>query len=432
MCGNCGGSAYAGCTDEEACNYDPEAGCDDDSCLYNDVCGNCGGTAYAGCTDATACNYDPQAGCEDGSCDYEECAGCTDSSACNFLPNATISDDSCLYDDVCGNCGGTAYAGCTNETACNYDPQAGCDDGSCEFDTCAGCTDAQACNFNAEATISDDSCTYPETFFDCEGNCINDANDDGICDELEVIGCMNPTACNYDLNANVASDDCEFADAFYDCEGNCINDVNENGVCDELEVEGCTDENAVNFNPDATVDDGSCFENCVMPDVTLTANPCNDRGFTVWIEVADLGMGDWLLTNDVSDQEVTVSEVGGWMTPTFGPEDVVTFTLTSTSAATCILTAEPIGCTASLEEQDVLDFEIFPNPTSDSFKLRTPSDRQVEITIFDLTGKVVYNSNLNTNSQGTEISTGNLATGTYMVQIRSDFEIATRRLMIQR
>jgi hypothetical protein len=243
---------------------------------------------------------------------------------------------------------------------------------------------------------------------------------------------MNPTACNYDPNANVQSDDCEFADDFYDCDGNCLNDANENGICDELDVEGCTDENAVNFNPNATVDDGSCLESCIMPTVSFTANPCNDRGFTVWIDVTDLGMGTWVLSNDANDAVVLVSEVGGWMTSTFGPEEVVTFTLTAENAPACQVVAEPIGCTASLEEQAALDFEIYPNPTSDSFRLRTPSDRQVEITIFDLTGKVVYTSNLNTNHQGTEISTGHLATGTYMVQIRSDFEIATRRLMIQR
>ena len=52
-----------------------------------------------------------------------------------------------------------------------------------------GCTDENACNFNLESIIEDGSCTYSETYFDCNGYCINDIDGDGICDELEVVGC---------------------------------------------------------------------------------------------------------------------------------------------------------------------------------------------------------------------------------------------------
>ena len=64
-----------------------------------------------------------------------------------------------------------------------------------------GCTDEEACNF-VECAIQDDgSCTYPEDLygaphFDCEGNCLNDADGDGICDEDEP--CTDPSACDYD------------------------------------------------------------------------------------------------------------------------------------------------------------------------------------------------------------------------------------------
>ena len=144
-----------------ACNYDAEAGCDDGSCLFNDVCGNCGGEAYAACIDVAACNYDAGAGCDDGSC---------------------------LYVDACGNCGGNAYAGCTDEDACNYDAGASCDDGSC----------------------------IPEPeFYDCDGVCKVDVDMDGICDDVDTCvgafdacgvcngdgslcaGCTDPNACNY-------------------------------------------------------------------------------------------------------------------------------------------------------------------------------------------------------------------------------------------
>ena len=38
----------------------------------------------------------------------ESIYGCTDSNACNYNPEANINDDSCLYDDCNGECGGDA------------------------------------------------------------------------------------------------------------------------------------------------------------------------------------------------------------------------------------------------------------------------------------------------------------------------------------
>ena len=59
-----------GCTNEDACNYDPEANVDDGSCLELDACGECGGEGVAGCTAPEACNYNPIASCDDGGCVY--------------------------------------------------------------------------------------------------------------------------------------------------------------------------------------------------------------------------------------------------------------------------------------------------------------------------------------------------------------------------
>lgn len=68
-------SEEPGCTNENACNYDPEANVDDGSCLELDACGVCGGEGVAGCTAAEACNFNPVATCDDGSCDYCSCVG---------------------------------------------------------------------------------------------------------------------------------------------------------------------------------------------------------------------------------------------------------------------------------------------------------------------------------------------------------------------
>ena len=116
-----------------------------------------------------------------------------------------------------------------------------------------GCHDASACNFDAEATDEDGSCTYAEEFYDCDGNCLNDADGDYVCDENEIAGCINPNACNY-VDPSIVTDleTCVFAESGYDCDGNCLNDADGDGVCDEFEVEGCLDPVACNYNPDTT------------------------------------------------------------------------------------------------------------------------------------------------------------------------------------
>lgn len=47
-----------------------------------------------GCLDPTACNFAPEANCDDGSCIP---SGCMDSAACNFLPTAGCPGDACLF-----------------------------------------------------------------------------------------------------------------------------------------------------------------------------------------------------------------------------------------------------------------------------------------------------------------------------------------------
>ncbi len=66
--------AVDGCTDATACNYDSAANVEDGSCDYGntdcpDPC-----NVVMGCTDMTACNFDSAANCDNASCEYESCA----------------------------------------------------------------------------------------------------------------------------------------------------------------------------------------------------------------------------------------------------------------------------------------------------------------------------------------------------------------------
>jgi len=73
-----------GCKDSTACNYEPDALIEDDSCIYSDGKFDCDGT----------CIEDEDG---DGVCDVDEISGCTSIHACNYDPQATDEDDSCEY-----------------------------------------------------------------------------------------------------------------------------------------------------------------------------------------------------------------------------------------------------------------------------------------------------------------------------------------------
>jgi len=218
-----------GCIDPTACNYKEAALEDDSSCFYKDSdCGIC--SPALGCTNAAARNFNPQANCDDGSCiidpsvdrifvdypvlnsivDFSNCTnqkitayknvsgylifeietalhrvtydedgnfickyetdyevpcsynsnvqisqilstwtcpnrqsimGCTDATACNYNPKAVVDDSSCFYKSANNNCLGLCYPfprwagfGCTDVKATNYSPTSACDDGSCIYE----------------------------------------------------------------------------------------------------------------------------------------------------------------------------------------------------------------------------------------------------------------------------------------------------------
>ena len=161
-------------------------------------------------------------------------------------PRAQLRSFSATLDD--GSC---EIPGCTIVGACNYDATANVDDGSCDFFSClpSGCLNQNACNYDPSAIINDGSCTFPDSGYDCDGNCLLDTDGDGVCDPNEVEGCTDADALNYEADAT-------------DDDGSCI-----------AAVEGCQDPTACNYNPAANVDDDSCeFTSCAG---CLSPSACN-------------------------------------------------------------------------------------------------------------------------------------------------------------
>ena len=245
--GICADDEVEGCTDELACNFNPLATDEDESCISPEtVCGE----LYLDCE--CICLNDVDG---DGVCDEIEILGCSDTDACNYFEDTTEEDGSCEYESCLG---------CMYEFACNYDPEATiANNETCQFGTCPGCTDPSACNYNPTVNEEDGSCTYDAWNFDCDGNCIWPFQ--GFFPGCGEEGCIDPIACNYNVNASFSNESCDYS---------CL-------------VNGCSDALACNFDASVELDDGSCDYSCLL-------NGCTDVLACNYDQVAEWNDGTCL------------------------------------------------------------------------------------------------------------------------------------------
>lgn len=247
----CDGDEIDGCTDQLACNTDPDATDNDGSCEYAVQYRDCHVPNNGACVDGLChgvCLHDIDG---DDVCDEQEIQGCTLTEACNFNADAT---DNLM--EVCD----LPDLGLTCDGQCISDSDG---DGVCDELEVPGCTMADACNWDADATELDvQACNFPPVHLDCDGNCLDDEDDDGVCDQNEVFGCdgrVHPTACNKDADSTQDDGSCSFAPQYRDCDSVCLNDADGDLICDENEEMGCQDHLSCTYNADATDhDDGLC------------------------------------------------------------------------------------------------------------------------------------------------------------------------------
>jgi hypothetical protein len=245
QCGVCGGDGTSclGCTDDIACNYDPNATIDDGSCNDPDVCGGCTGTG----------NTETGPGIPDGDCDCDDnqldlcgiCGGSvtvdpstnnTPGEPCNCVGDNGFNDGNPLVNDICGVCNGPGAI---------YECNNGCDtfpDGACD---CAGST-ADECGVCGGPGI-------PITECDCDGTLIDDCDDCGggvsieapwqpaytgeACENLEgTVGCNYWDECGVCGGNGIPEGNC-------DCAGNVLDSC---GICGGGGEEGVLD-NAGNY-----------------------------------------------------------------------------------------------------------------------------------------------------------------------------------------
>ena len=140
---------------------------------------NCDGTidgeellTVLGCTDSEACNFNPDANTDDGSCLYPE-SGLDCDGNCILGLDCEGTCGGSVVEDQCGICGGdgTTCLGCTDPAAPNYDETATIDDGSCEAAVCLG-------DLNGDGLISVADILVVLGEFGCVQLCVADVNGD--------------------------------------------------------------------------------------------------------------------------------------------------------------------------------------------------------------------------------------------------------------
>ncbi|MBT6216894.1 MAG: hypothetical protein HOI42_09025, partial [Candidatus Marinimicrobia bacterium] len=247
-----------GCTDDSACNYNPDANIEDGSCLYDDCFGECGGDAVVDCEDVCG-----------GSAYEDDCGVCDDDS----------SNDNADMDD-CGVCGGNdECVGCMDPEALNYDQNASIDCGEecCEYPTGTPWTlpnqsTAQAFYFFSAATIDAESIVEDEDWIGLFSGdiCVGAAIWEGPFTMVLAMGYDN---FEYSLGYLADGEIPDFR--IYDGSDSMEYDGEVIGVTpgtefhnlaqifiDELAAYtvqlGCMDPNACNYDENATEDDDSC------------------------------------------------------------------------------------------------------------------------------------------------------------------------------
>ena len=117
---------------------------------------------------------------------------------------------------------------------------------------------------------------------------------------------------------------------------------------------------------------------------------------------------------------------------TFGVGDFnlgQTGTLNSWYVEVCEITVTPL----SLDEFDLDSFSVFPNPNSGEFtvKLNTKSNNNINISVYDIRGRQIFDNIYTNNSNFNEvINLNNVQSGLYILKVSDGDRSGTKKIIV--
>ena len=89
-----------------------------------------------------------------------------------------------------------------------------------------------------------------------------------------------------------------------------------------------------------------------------------------------------------------------------------------------------IGGVLGVNKAQLLNFSMYPNPSSGHVNLQLPSGNyRAQVKVYDYLGKTLIQNSIN--SQNTNLNISNLSAGIYFVRIQSDSKVGTKKLVVR-
>ena len=87
-----------------------------------------------------------------------------------------------------------------------------------------------------------------------------------------------------------------------------------------------------------------------------------------------------------------------------------------------------MGANVGINENIANEVSIYPNPTSDVLNITTSSNDLSELTVKDITGKIVLKQNFNNKIT---INTENYSKGIYLIDVKNNLGTVSEKISVQ-
>ena len=164
----------------------------------------------------------------------------------------------------------------------------------------------------------------------------------------------------------------------------------------------------------------------------------NSADQNINIEVGDTVEWTWSGSSTHNLVRLTGPETGFGVDETRYPSGhVYSYTFTTVGVNTYECTPHPdsmygtinvTGSTAGISENNLLSFEMYPNPVSDLLNIQLPTGTEkAEVSVFDYTGRLVSSKTISSND--TAIDVQKISKGIYMIRVATNTKIGVQRFI---